>query len=360
MKFLKDLLKKHESLVALDLGATALKLVELDITGEKPRLCNIALMKIGADVFSGNVLSKAEKVSEIISTLLEESQIADKRVITAMPAPSVFTKRIKMQKMDYDELDNNIQFEAGNFIPHSLDAVKLDYHIIGDAGKNQLDILIVAVKNEIIDSFLDCFSLAGLEAAVVDVDYFALQNVFEFNYPEYISKTTALINIGARYSSINICQGGQSLFTGDISVGGKLITDAISEELQVSVEEAEKYKVSQDSRGDHKVEVEDIIDRSIEQVASEFNRQLSFFWSASGSDDGIDHIMLSGGGAKLPGLVDELSEKTGLKCESMDPFRHVMCDTSFDKVYLKDLAPLMSVGLGLAMRQPGDKIFPSS
>lgn len=292
-------LDKSESLVGIDIGASSIKLLELDVSGGSPVLVNAASVKISGDVFTNNVLTEIDYVSEQISSLLEQHGVEDRRVITAMPGPSVFTKKIKMPKMDIDELSSNIHFEAGNFIPHAIDQVKLDFHIIGNGGGKQLDILVVAVKNEIIDSYVEAFAMAGLEAAVVDVDYFALQNAFELGYDDLLSETIALINIGARYSSVNICRGGESLFTGDISVGGKTFTEAVEVELGVSSDEAEDMKVN-GKGGESADSLKDIIDQNVEQAAAEFNRQLSFFWNASGADEGIDRIMLTGGGFGCP------------------------------------------------------------
>lgn len=355
----KDLFKKNETLISIDIGASAVKLLELDLTDpDSPSILNIGVAPLSGDIFSNNMITKTEKVAEQISSLIEANSIADKRAVVALPGPSVFTKKIKMPKVSLNELQSSIYFEASNFIPHNIDAVKLDYHILGESGKNQLDVLVVAVKNEIIDSFIDTLSLAGLEAAVVDVDYFALQNMFELCYPEHFDKTTALINVGSRYSSINICRRGESLFTGDIGVGGKLFSDAIAEAIGVTPEEAEKLKRTADSSVAEYDTIQEAIDKKVEYVASEFNRQLSFFWNASGSDEGIDSIMLTGGSSLIPRLAEDLAEKTGLECGTIDCFRRLKYGEGFDPEYLKQLSPIMSINVGMGIRQPGDKVIP--
>jgi type IV pilus assembly protein PilM len=361
-----SLFKKREALLAIDIGAAGIKLVELDINGDTPKLLNIGHAIVAGDIFSNNTITKTEKIAEQITALLEGNSIADKRVITAVPGPAVFTKRIKMARMDATELASNITLEAGNFIPHNIDAVKLDYHVIGQSGKSQIDVLVAAVKDEILESFASCFSMAGLEVAIVDVDHFAIQNMFELNYPELLNKTVALVNMGARYSSINICRGGDSLFTGDVAVGGKLFTDAIVETMGVPFEQAENLKrkggsavsgskAANDAMADA---VQDVIDRNIEYVAGELNRQLSFFWNASGADESIETILLSGGGCLIPGLLEELSEKTGIPCQLADPLRAIDKGDNFDAAYLKELAPLLSVAVGMGIRSPGDKEIP--
>lgn len=362
---LRSLFQRTESLISIDIGSTAIKMLELDVSGDRPKLVNVGVSPVSGEIFSNNAITKGDRIAEQITALLEANSVADKRVCTAVPGPAVFTKKIKMPKLDAAELATNVQFEAGNFIPHNIDAVKLDYHVIGESGRNQLDVLVVAVKNEILDSFLECFSFAGLEVAVADVDCFALQNMFELNYPERLDKTVALVNIGARYSAINICKGGSSLFTGDVSVGGKLFTDAIAEVMGVPADQAEALKRKKRSGSSTSAQndaiagaVQDVIDRNIEFMASELNRQLSFFWNASGSDEQIDSILLTGGGSLVPGLAEELSEKTGIQCELMDTLRGIDRGEGFDEAYLQEIGPALSIAVGMGIRAPGDKIIP--
>ena len=363
--FSGSLFRRSESFVGVDIGSTGVKVVELDLSTDKPALLNLGISPLSGDIFSNNVIVKVERAAEEIGNIFEANDIGDRRVITAVPGPSVFTKRIKIGKADLKTLRANIQLEAGNFIPHNIEAVRLDFHVIGEADGGQLDVLVVAAKNEIIDSLMECFAAASLSMAVVDVDYFAMQNIFELCYPELVDKTVALINVGARYSAINICRGGQSLFVGDIGIGGKFVSDALMEGLGVSADQAEELKKKESAKG--KIDpqmgiaqdvLRGILGKSIDHIASEFNRQLSFFWNASGADEGIDRIMLLGGGSSLDGFVGVLSEKTGIECSLLEAFKGIRCGDAFDRAYLKELEPRAAIAVGLALRRPGDRITP--
>jgi type IV pilus assembly protein PilM len=200
--------------------------------------------------------------------------------------------------------------------------------------------------------------MAGLDTAVVDVDYFALQNAFELARGDLASKTVALVNIGARFSSINICRNGQSLFTGDMSIGGKFLTDAVAQELSIPAAEAEQLKRLDEKSAAQNPAVVEIVERNVEFMASEFNRQLSFFWSASGADDAIDRILVAGGTSQTAGLCDAVTEKTGVHCELFDPLGGVAIGDEFDPPFVRGVAPLLGVCVGLAIRQPGDRITP--
>ena len=243
-------------------------------------------------------------------------------------------------------------------IPYNMDDVKLDYHVLGKKGKSgkKIEVLVTVVKNEIISSFVEAFMLAGLDVAVVDVDYFALQNCFELAYPEMVEETTALVQVGARHTSVNICKDGKSLFVGTIPIGGNTFSDMLVEELGISDKEAEAIKTGRDTKHEKYNDALSLISVKIEEVSSEFNRQLSMFWNASGSSEGINSIIITGGGALLPGFTDAIAEKTGLEVEMMNPVRALDVDEDFDADYMLELSPFISLCAGLCERQPGDKI----
>ena len=352
---------KTESLVAIDIGSTSIKLVEFDVTGEKPLLLSLGSVPLQGDVFNSHTIAKNESVAQQLTALCEAKGIQEKRLVTSVPAPSAFTKKIQVPSMSMAELRQSISFEASNYIPHNIDAVRLDFHVIGPASKGQMEVLVVAVKNEIVDSVLDTVALAGMETAVVDVEYFALQNAFELNYPEFLDKTVAVIGVGARYSAINVCRGGRSLLTGDVSVGGKQFSDVLMDTLGVSPDDAERCKA-----GDPPASMQesvrqaaaDLLQKGVEQAAADLNRQLSFLWNAVGADEGIDMIFVSGGGAQAKGFLEALGSKTGVECHFLDPFVGVDVAGSVSPADLKRFAPVMGVSAGLGIRQVGDKIVP--
>ena len=179
--------------------------------------------------------------------------------------------------------------------------------------------------------------------------------MIEFNYPEERGRTVALVNIGARYSSINIIHDAESLFTGDIGVGGRLYTDALCETLQLEPQQAEAVKFGGIPPEIDANMVHELLDRTTDHLASELQRQLGFFWNAAATDHGIEQIYLSGGGAQTSCLVEELSAKTGVPCAPLNCFKRVEISSTFDQEYLNELAPSMAVSVGLALRRPGDK-----
>jgi type IV pilus assembly protein PilM len=264
-----------------------------------------------------------------------------------------------MQKMSLSELASNIEFEAARFLHDNISSVKVDYHIIRELGANQIEVMCAVVKNDILKSFTEALLLVGLDAALVDVDYFSLQNAFEIAYPEQLDKTVCLINIGARFSSVNICQGGAPLYTGSIAVGGNLFTSALAMGLGIDEIDAERLKRGEASSTISQVQVDEIVSQKVEAVASDFNRQLGLFWNVSGIQGGIDEIKICGGGSLTTGLKDKLAEKTGISCSELDCLRGITVSDKFDAMTVKELSPLLALVIGMSTRQPGDKDEPS-
>ena len=346
-----NLFEKKHKYISIDIGATAIKLLEVDRNiDDSIAVKDFGFYEFDCEVFSQNTISRTEKVVDLLREISQKHSCQDKKIITAVPAPSVFTKKQRLPVMPLDEMREHIQFEAPNFIPHGADSVYLDFHVIGKAGKNHFEVMIVAVKKDVVDRFVDVFDQAGLSVGIVDVDQFALQNSFEFNYPSLVGKTTSLVNVGGRYTGINICREGNCLFAGDISLGGRALSEEISKEVEVSIEDAEKLKLDSSDK-----KVAAIRDEFVEHASSELSRQLSYFWNASGAEGGIDNVLLSGGSSLLSGLVDKLKEDLGCDVSILDPFTRVTFSDSVDKSQLINRSSQFAQSVGLALRFLGDR-----
>jgi type IV pilus assembly protein PilM len=189
----------------------------------------------------------------------------------------------------------------------------------------------------------------------MDVDYFAMESMYESNYePQAPGEVIGLIHIGARYTSINVLSSGVSTFTGDLPVGGEEFTDSLRRSLQLSSEAAETLKITGRLNGEEYVEMEELLRPTSESLAEDIRRTLSLY-GAIAAEDGIRTIFLSGGGARLRGLSGVLEEKLGVPVKLADPFRGFKIDKKVNVEYLQESASQFGVGVGLAIRRPGDK-----
>jgi len=345
-----------EYFVGIDIGASSIKIVSVDISGDRPRLERIASVPTPAKALVNNEVKDFELLSSAISSALESNDIRAERAAFSIPGPAVFTKRVQTGHMPLEDLEKNLRFEAANYIPHDINDVHLDFQIL-DVNKDvSMDVLLVAVKNEIIHGFSAVIEEAGLKAAIADVDYFALENIFDFTYSSEQNGVIVLLDVGARFSGVSILKDKKMCFSGDVPVGGRLYTDALCETLGVEAGIAEQLKIGVEVEGVDQNMVKDTLDRTTQHIASEIHRQLGFFWNAAELDVGIEKIFISGGASKSSGLIEELEAKTGIDCLFIKPFEKIDWDDNFDAQFIDEISSSAAIGVGLAMRRFGDKV----
>jgi len=194
---------------------------------------------------------------------------------------------------------------------------------------------------------------------VVDVDAFAVQNMFAANYDIPDKETVVLINAGASVVNINIISNGITVFTRDVTIGGNQFTEEIQKQLNVSYEEAETLKIG-GTRSDADAvvpqEVERVLLSVAEQVAGEIQRSLDFY-AGTAVEANFTKVYLSGGSAKIPALFKTIETRVGVPVEILNPFRKIDVDNrKFDPAFIMEVAPMAAVAVGLALRRPGDKL----
>jgi len=351
---LRNPFRRQSGFLVVDIGSSSVKLAGVEHGPSGPRISSLGMAPLPPTVIQSNVIQDEAPVVDAIRKLRAELGIQADQVITAVPGPAVIVKKVVLPAQTGSAIDSAVLAEASHLIPDSLDNVNLDYQVIDwiDAG-NKMEVLVVAVKREIINSYAEAIRAADLDPVLVDVDYFALENMFELNYEASDGQPVALVNIGARYSSINILKDGRSTFTGDVPVGGAEYTDALSRQLGISPEQAEGVKKGQRG-GIDAAAVEPVLGSVTEFIVEEIQRALSFFWTAA-TDEPLGGIVLSGGSARMPGLSDQLTQRLHCGVEVANPFRRVTIDRSADRKMIETNGPALAVTVGLATRHPGDK-----
>ena len=348
-------LRRDEPYLSVDIGSNSIKVVEVRGSTGQLRLIHAATLPTPAGAIQNNMVYETTAVAEAMRALVDSCGMHAHKTITAVPGPAVIIKRVTLPAQSAQELENTILFEAGNFIPEDLENVNLDYQITDylDDGK-RMEVLLVAAKKDIVASYTETVRAAGLMPVIIDVDYFALENMFETNYEAAPDRAIALVNIGARYSSINILKGGRSTFTGDVPVGGRDITEALMRDLNIGAEDAETLKAGQVSDQVMADQAALVIESGASALIEEIHHALSFFWTAA-TDETIDKVYLSGGVARMPGLAQQLSQRVQAPVEIADPFAQVTLDQTIDTPKLHEQSPEFAVAMGLATRRPEDK-----
>ncbi len=349
------LFSKKKEIVGIDIGSSSVKLVQLKAHKETYFVENVGVAPLPPEAIVDNTLMDSSSIVEVIKNLLKGLNIKAKEAVCSVSGNAVIIRKISMPAMSQDEVEDQIQWEAEQYIPFDINDVNIDFQILAsDAYEpTKMNVLLVASKKDIINDYLAVFNEAGLKLVVVDVDAFAVQNVFELNYEVAPDDVSALINIGASIMNLNIVKDGVSLFTRDVQMGGNLYTEELQKQFGVSTEEAEQIKITGDAPDRERLR--ETVSRINETLAMEMRRSLDFYNSTAG-DEKISKVYMSGGGAKIPMLVDVVGQRLGLPVEILNPFRRIRFnEKEFDPEYLQEIGPLVTVAMGLATRRLGDK-----
>jgi len=346
---------KAQNVVGLDIGTNSVKLVELDRTKNTFRLKNIGIAKLPRDTIVNGTIIHAELLEQTIKTLFSEYKIKNKNVAISISGHPVIIKKITTDLMPEDELENTLPFEAEQYIPFSLDEVNLDFQILGpcEDKENKMNVMLVAAKRAMISDYVSVLQSAGLKAVIVDIDVFALENMFISNYSPEQNITVALVDMGASVTNINIVKNGVSQFTRDIFMGGNQITEEIQRQLSINYEDAEALKCGEQIAGINQDLLKEIIERASSTITNEIQRSLDFYISSTYGE--ISQVYLSGGGSRTSGFREIFTKRVTVPLEYTNPFHAITYDENmFDAEYIKDLSPFAAIGVGLALRSMGD------
>jgi type IV pilus assembly protein PilM len=221
--------RRTKPVVGLDIGSSAIKVVELRPSGRSFKVVGFGTEPVPGDTIVDGAIIDAAAVADAIRRLLDDRKIKTREVVASLSGNAVIVKKINLPVMTEAELSESIHWEAEQYIPFDIQDVNLDYQILstqaGD-GKGSMEVLLVAAKKDKITDYTDVIKKTGCTPVVVDVDAFAVQNAYEANYDIEPGAVVALLNAGASGVNINIVSGEQSLFTRDISMGGNAFTEA--------------------------------------------------------------------------------------------------------------------------------------
>ncbi len=334
----------------VDLGSGWIKVVTLGMSRNKP-----FLEKLGRSPLFGLEGDKAEKASIRLNELWQQLGIREKGVISAMTGHAVIIKRVTVPAEAAADIGSFLAKEAKQYIPFDLQDVYLDHQILGPGPRTgTLDLVLVASKKKEVEERLSVLTKAGLEPQVLDVDAFALNNCFEFNYPEFQAEPQYLLDVGGLLSVFCIALHGQLVFHRELSLGGQQLTDRLAKVMNKSRLESEKIKIN--GPGDLSPEGQAMLHAELEggvsSWISEIRRLIGFYVGSVPDSAPAKNLFLSGGGSLLAGLREKLADGLELDVQHLDPWRRLESDPNhFDPAYLRSVGPQFAVAAGLALRE---------
>lgn len=345
--------RRRKPIVGVDIGVSTIKVLELEPPGSGPRrLLHLGVEPLEPDAIRGGML-KPHVVGWAIGRALESAGITTPDIVTSVSGHAVIVKTISLAEMSDEELQESIHREAEQDLPYEIADLAIDYKVTERGRRGTMNVLLVACRRDWIADYVSAISQTGRTPVFVDADVLALQNCYEAGYDVDPASLVCLLNVGASTMNVNIVRGSTSIFSRDIAVGGDRFTGAIQSELNLSWDLAEAAKKGSQVEGAPPERLAPIIHSVSEDLAAQVQRFLDFA-KATGSEDRIDRILLSGGSSEIQGLREVLADRLELSVELMNPFNRITHDPrDLDPGSLATVSPSAAIAVGLALREPG-------
>lgn len=343
--------------IGLDIGTNSIKIVELDVGPRKATVVSFGVTPTPAGTIMGGEIMDPMTLSQAIKSLLEKTNSKRKHASVGIWGTAVIVKRVSLPKMDLQLLDEQIRWEAEQYIPFDIQEINLEYHVLksSQSSADTMDILLVAAKKDLIMNYLETVESTGVSCSILDVSTFALANCFMINHPELTNETSAIFDIGSGITNFVVVENGEAIFARDIPMGGFNYTQDIQKGMGVSIPEAEGFKLDISLGRPSPEELKGIVQSSHESFCDELNRSLDFYTSTSNQGK-IQRLYITGGGSLMIGLKESLANLSQLPVEVFNPFNTVQVDKNvIASEYISQIAPLAAVVVGLGLRKAGDR-----
>ncbi|MDQ1314206.1 MAG: type pilus assembly protein PilM [Pseudomonadota bacterium] len=346
---------KSLPIIGLDISTTAIKLVELSDAGKGMlRVERYVIEPLPKDAVTDGNIANLDQVADTLRTAWKALGTRIKYVALALPSSAVITKKILAPaSLKGIDLENQVEAEANQVIPFSMDEVNLDFQVLGPSpsSPDDVQILLAAARKEKVEDRVAVVEAAGLKAFIMDVESYAAQTAYEQIADQLpnsgAGQTVAIIDVGAQNMHINILNNNESVYLREHGFGGNQLNNEISRRFGMSSEEAESAKRKGTLPESYGTEV---LQPYTETLAMEIARALQLF-TTSTQYQTVDHILLAGGGVMIPGIDDVVAKRTGTPTLVINPFANMAVGTHIRPQALTADAPSLFVACGLAMRR---------
>lgn len=339
-------------ILGLDVSSTSVKLLHLSQSGRRYRVENYAVEPLPANAVVEKNIAEVEPVGEAIRRAVKRSGTRAKRAAVAVAGSAVITKVITMPAdLSEADLESQIQVEAGQYIPYPLEEVMLDFEVLGPSARNPElnNVLLAASRSENVDLRVAAVELGGLEATIVDVEAYAMENAYALiddQVPVSADGVVALLDVGATMTQLVVIRDARAVYTREQVFGGKQLTDEVRRRYGLSYEEAGQAKRKGGLPEGYEHEV---LEPFKEALVQQVSRSLQFFFSSSDFNQ-VDHIVLAGGCASIAGISAMLEEQLGVGTSIANPLSDMALAPRVNSEQLASDSPALMIAAGLALR----------
>jgi type IV pilus assembly protein PilM len=335
--------------VGLDIGSGLVKVAVIDHGKGEPELARVAIVPLLADAIVEGEIMDPGIVAEAVQSAMLAAGVKGKAVVTAVGGRDVIVKKIQIDRVKESEVRDLMRWEAEQHVPFDMESVELDFQILDPDGDGlDMSVLLVAAKRELVEHRVRLLGEAGLQSAMVDVDAFALHNAFELNHPDAMRGVVGLVNVGHEITNINILDDGVPILTRDLTIGTRRVREDLQRERGLGADESDALLRGYD-RSPH---LDHVLQPRAEEIALGIERASTFLASSSRSGSALREVYLCGGGARVPGLAPLLADRLRIPVHQANALANIKVrDGALDTLATDDVAPLLMLPIGLALRQ---------
>ncbi|MFI5239647.1 MAG: type IV pilus assembly protein PilM [Gemmatimonadales bacterium] len=341
---------RNKTTVGLDIGSGLIKVVVMDHARGVPELVKVAVSPLLPDAIVEGEVMDPRLVSDAIQETMERAGAKATEVVTAVGGRDVIIKRIQTERVKEQQARELMRWEAEQHVP-DVESVELDFQVLDDEDDStpeEMSVLLVAAKRELVDAKLRILGEAGLQPRLVDVDAFALHNAFELNHPEAMRGAVALINVGNEITNVNVLDNGVPILTRDLAVGTRRFQEDLQRHHGLSADDAERMV-----RGyDRNPQLDAVLEARGEEIAVGVERAAAFLAASARGAPQVRAIYICGGGSRVPGLADVLGQRLHIKVEYANPLANLhVRDGALSGFTMDEIAPLLMLPVGLGLRK---------
>jgi len=357
--------------IGVDIGSQSIKVVELVESRQGLLLRKAGSRPTPPEATKAGVIANTTAVADAINSLLQALEIDTASVVAGVAGPTVVVRQVQLPAMSERQLRKSIQWEARNYVSFPVEDSVLEFQILEpSSGSGQMDVMLVATPRDMVDTRVETLELAGLDPIAIEIEPFAaMRALVDWNPdPALENETVALVGLGATFTDINIVKNRKFVLTRMIPIAGNSMTEAVGSALSMDYEKANALKetamqvvTAEEERATldpFAQQASRAVEPLLDELIREIRRSLAYYdyqqQAPVESDQtaGVNRIMLYGGSAKMAGLARYLQLNLGVPVETADIFADGRLQTpGLSQEYLKEHAPSLVVGTGLALRE---------
>ena len=338
--------------IGVDIGTSSVKVLQFSKLGSSYRVEHVAIESLPEGAFAEHSINNVDEVGSAIRGAVKRSGTKAKHCAMAVSGSAVITKLIHLPgDLAEDEIEGQIEMEAGQYIPYPRDEVSLDFEILGPSARNAdiTEVLLAASKTENVETREAVAEIAGLTARVVDVEAFAIANAFELvrkrdGVPE--AAVIAVLDIGDIRASLNVIRSGRSIYYRDHPFGGRELVEETMRRYGLDADQAQFWKRREEPPAGFDDEV---LEPYRQGVIQQIGRALQFY-SSSREYSTINTLYLAGGGSTAEGLVESVASELGINAELADPIKGLKRAPRINSAAFDAMRPSLVTACGLALR----------